>query len=93
VLSGKVALGIVGTESPLEIEVSPDPESASTRLLRAALAGDDTFTLHPQEPVEGWRIVEPMLAAWESEGAPILAYRVGASAASVVQRHSGAVGA
>jgi glucose-6-phosphate 1-dehydrogenase len=93
VLPGKVAFGAAEAESALEIEVSPDPESASTRLLRAALAGDDTFSLHPQEPVEGWRIVEPVLDAWERDDAPILAYPLGASAASVAQGHSGAAGA
>lgn len=52
VLGGRVLVGAA------EYATSPDPESASTRLLRAALAGDDTFTLRAEEPEEAWRIVE-----------------------------------
>jgi glucose-6-phosphate 1-dehydrogenase len=59
----EVLAGTFVTEPPLggppfEFSLSPDPESASTRLLRAALSGDDTFTLSPDEPEEQWRIVE-----------------------------------
>jgi glucose-6-phosphate 1-dehydrogenase len=63
VLAGRLVIGAAGAEAPLEFAVSSDTESASTRLLRAALAGDDTFTLSPGEPEEAWRIVEPTAAA------------------------------
>jgi glucose-6-phosphate 1-dehydrogenase len=56
-------LGGAGAQAPLEFALSADTESASTRLLRAALAGDDTFTLGPDEPEEAWRIVEAALDA------------------------------
>jgi glucose-6-phosphate 1-dehydrogenase len=58
VLAGKLAIMPAGAEAPLEVSISADTESASTRLLRAALVGDDTFTLSPHEPEEAWRIVE-----------------------------------
>src|SRR5262249_20890762 len=58
VLAGKLVIAPAGAEVPAELALSSDPESASTRLLRAALSGDDTFTLSPDEPVEAWRIVE-----------------------------------
>lgn len=58
VLAGKLVIVPAGAEAPVELDISSDPESASTRLLRAALAGDDTFTLSPEEPEEMWRIVE-----------------------------------
>ena len=58
VLAGTLVIAPSGAEAPAELAVSSDPESASTRLLRAALAGDDTFTLTPEEPEEMWRIVE-----------------------------------
>ena len=67
VLAGKLVIGAAGAASPLELAVSSDPESASTRLLRAALVGDDTFTLCPAEPEEAWRIVEPVLQALEGD--------------------------
>ena len=81
---GRLAIGAVGVGAPLEFAISADAESASTRLLRAALAGDDTFTLSAEEPEEAWRIVEPMLQAWEESDGPMLTYEVGASAASIV---------
>ena len=58
VLAGRVVIGAAGADAPLQFSTSPDPESASTRLLRAALFGDDTFTLDAAEPEEAWRIVE-----------------------------------
>lgn len=62
VLAGILALGARGTRTaPMEFEISNDAETASTRLLRAMLHGDDTFALDPREPVEAWRIVEPVL--------------------------------
>ena len=63
VLAGNLVIVPAGAEAPLEVAISSDTESASTRLLRAALAGDDTFTLSPDEPEEAWRIVEPVLDA------------------------------
>lgn len=57
VLAGRLVIGASDADAPLEFAISSDPESASTRLLRAALAGDDTFTLSPDEPEEAWRIV------------------------------------
>ncbi len=59
VLAGTFEMEALLGGAPLEFSISPDPESASTRLLRAALTGDDTFTLSPEEPEEMWRIVEP----------------------------------
>jgi glucose-6-phosphate 1-dehydrogenase len=63
-----------------------DDESASTRLLRAVLAGDDTFALRPEEPEEAWRIVEPVLERWREGDPPMQIYPVGASVADVVGR-------
>ena len=89
VLAGNLLVGGVGSDAaPVEFPISVEVESASTRLLRAALIGDDTFTLHPEEPEESWRIVEPMLRAWEKSDAPMLTYHVGASAANIARRGS-----
>lgn len=87
VLAGNLLIGGVDSEgAPVEFAISVEAESASTRLLRAALVGDDTFTLHPEEPEESWRIVEPVLRVWEQSGAPMVTYRAGASAASIAGR-------
>lgn len=85
VLTGRLVVGAGRSGPALEFPISSDPESASTRLLRAALSGDDTFTLSAEEPEEAWRIVEPILRAWDQTGAPMLTYGVGASVASVVE--------
>lgn len=80
VLAGNLVLGVAGDQATsISLSATGQPESASTRLLRAALSGDDTFTLHPQEPQEAWRIVEPLLQAWEADEEPMLTYPVGAS--------------
>lgn len=84
VLAGNLMVGVAGGQpSSVSLNVSREWESASTRLLRAALSGDDTFTLHPEEPQQAWRIVEPLLEAWEANDAPMLTYRVGASAEDI----------
>lgn len=66
VLAGNLVVGR-GT-SAVEFGIGVDPESASTRLLRAALGGDDTFTLRPEEPEEAWRIVDPVLESRAEPG-------------------------
>jgi glucose-6-phosphate 1-dehydrogenase len=84
VLAGNLVIGLVdGDATSVEFVLSVDAESASTRLLRAALVGDETFTLDPQEPEESWRIVEPLLQAWEKSDAAMLTYPVGTSAATI----------
>ena len=69
VLSGDLTVGVAG--SSVEFSVPADTESASTRLLRAALRGDDTFVLDPEEPEAGWRIVDPIAAAIAGSGAEL----------------------
>lgn len=84
VLAANIVVGLAGDDaSGVEFCFPVDEESPSTRLLRAALVGDDTFTLRPEEPEESWRIVEPVLQLWEETGAPMLTYPVGASAEDV----------
>jgi glucose-6-phosphate 1-dehydrogenase len=86
VLAGTLAIGVRGSDAaPIEFDLSVDVESASTRLLRAALNSDDTFTLCPEEPEESWRIVEPVLEAWEESHTPIPVYPVGASVADIIR--------
>jgi glucose-6-phosphate 1-dehydrogenase len=94
VLAGKLALGIADGQSPaVEFDLSTDSESASTRLLRAALRGDDTFVLDREEPEEAWRIVEPVLAGWEESDSPLPTYPLGASAVDIAGSGEGSGGA
>lgn len=94
VLAGKLALGIADGQSPaVEFDLSTDSESASTRLLRAALRGDDTFVLDREEPEEAWRIVEPVLAGWEEIDSPLPTYPLGASAGDIPGSGEGPGGA
>jgi glucose-6-phosphate 1-dehydrogenase len=80
VLAGNLVFGVAGGQATsVSMNADGEPESASVRLLRAALSGDDTFTLHPEEPQEAWRVVEPLLQAWEAADEPMLMYPVGAS--------------
>jgi glucose-6-phosphate 1-dehydrogenase len=58
VLAGTLVIGDALGGALREVSLPADTESASTRLLRAALTGDDTFTLSPDEPEEQWRIIE-----------------------------------
>jgi glucose-6-phosphate 1-dehydrogenase len=78
---------VIGREddSSVEFALPADQESPSTRLLRDALAGDDTFTLAPEEPEESWRIVEPILERWDESEAPMTTYPVGASVAEIAR--------
>ena len=85
VLAGNLVVGVAGGQAVC-LNVSDERESASTRLLRAALSGDDTFILHREEPQEAWRIVEPLLEAWNANNAPMRTYRLGASAEEIVNR-------
>ncbi len=88
---GYVRLGVLAADlvigreddSALEFCLPVDQESPSTRLLRDALVGDDTFTLDPEEPEESWRIVEPILQTWDETDAPMMIYPVGASVAEI----------
>jgi glucose-6-phosphate 1-dehydrogenase len=63
ILAGDLTVGDVGSRASVEFGVPADAESASTRLLRAALNGDDTFVLDGGEPEEAWRVVDPIVQA------------------------------
>lgn len=89
VLDGRVSAGIVESTPSYEQQLAVAADTASVRLLRAAMTGDDTFTLLPEEPEECWRIVEPVIAAWEN-AAPMPEYPLGAPADGITGRQSGA---
>jgi glucose-6-phosphate 1-dehydrogenase len=48
-----------------------------SRLLSEILAGEPTLSIRGDEAEEGWRIVEPILAAWDADDVPMEEYPAG----------------
>ncbi|WP_432482063.1 glucose-6-phosphate dehydrogenase [Kineococcus esterisolvens] len=77
-------LDLNGAGDPFELEAvemgadlarqEPGPYG---QLLLAVLAGDTRLSAHAAEAEEGWRIVEPILAAWQRGAAPLREYAAG----------------
>ena len=63
----------------LELTLAPQDLSAHARLLVEALEGDPALSIRGDEAEESWRIVQPIVAQWQSEGPPLLAYSAGSS--------------
>jgi glucose-6-phosphate 1-dehydrogenase len=66
---------------PEQIELStvlaPQSPSAYGHLLLDALEGDPSLFVHAEEAEESWRIVEPIVEAWEKDEVPLLEYPAG----------------
>jgi glucose-6-phosphate 1-dehydrogenase len=66
---------------PEQIELStvlaPQSPSAYGHLLLDALEGDPSLFVHAEEAEESWRIVEPIIEAWEKDEVPLLEYPAG----------------
>ena len=50
---------------------------AYSRLLAEILGGEPTLSIRGDEAEEGWRIVEPILAAWDADEVPMEEYAAG----------------
>ncbi len=61
----------------LRAELAPQELSAYGRLLLDVLEGDPTLSIRADEAEESWRIVEPILEAWEKGRVPLLEYPAG----------------
>ncbi|MGY1811341.1 glucose-6-phosphate dehydrogenase [Blastococcus sp. SYSU D00820] len=61
----------------LDFDLPPARLSAYGLLLRELLAGDTTLSISDTEAEECWRIVEPILAAWEAGEVPLQEYPAG----------------
>jgi len=61
----------------LSAELAPQGMPAYARLLLDALEGDPTLSIRADEAEESWRIVEPVLRAWEQNRVPLLEYPAG----------------
>ena len=66
---------------PEQIELStvlaPQTPSAYGYLLLDAIEGDPSLFVHAEEAEESWRIVEPIMEAWEKDEVPLLEYPAG----------------
>jgi glucose-6-phosphate 1-dehydrogenase len=61
----------------LDVHLAPRELSAYGLLLAEMLAGNAALSISDVEAEESWRIVEPILAAWASDEAPLLEYPAG----------------
>jgi glucose-6-phosphate 1-dehydrogenase len=73
-----------GSADPLEPEqveldtvLCPQSLSAYGHLLLDALEGNPSLFVHAEEAEESWRIVEPIIEAWEKDEVPLLEYPAG----------------
>jgi glucose-6-phosphate 1-dehydrogenase len=77
-------LNVGGSADPFEPEqielstvLAPQSPSAYGHLLLDALEGDPSLFVHAEEAEESWRIVEPIIEAWEKDEVPLLEYPAG----------------
>ena len=61
----------------LDHDLAPQELPAYARLLLDALEGDPTFSIRGDEAEESWRIVEPIIDAWENWHVPLVEYPAG----------------
>ena len=82
----RIALGVEinGPGDPFELEhielgavLAPQEVPAYGRLLLGVLEGDPTLSIRDDEAEESWRIVEPILEAWNEGVVPLLEYPAG----------------
>jgi glucose-6-phosphate 1-dehydrogenase len=69
-------------ELELDADLSQDELPAYSRLLLDAIEGDPTLSIRDDEAEESWRIVEPILQAWQAGSSPLREYRAGSDGPS-----------
>lgn len=67
----------------LGAELAPQDPPAYGRLLLGVLEGDPTLSIRADEAEESWRIVKPILEAWEQGRVPLLEYPAGSDGPNV----------
>jgi glucose-6-phosphate 1-dehydrogenase len=79
-----VDVNVGGPADPFKLEqielsavLTPQSPSAYGHLLLDAIEGDPSLFVHAEEAEESWRIVEPILEAWEKDEVPLLEYPAG----------------
>jgi glucose-6-phosphate 1-dehydrogenase len=81
-LAADIALNGTGDPFDLEpahweLELAPQRLSAYARLMLDALDGDPSFSIRGDEAEESWRIVEPIIDAWNHGASPLREYPAG----------------
>lgn len=61
----------------LDLTLAPQEMTAYARLLLDILEGDTTLSIRADEAEEAWRIVTPILAAWQKGEVPMQEYAAG----------------
>ncbi|MGY1856068.1 glucose-6-phosphate dehydrogenase [Modestobacter sp. SYSU DS0290] len=81
-----VEINLNGADDPFDLErraldigLPPNPLSAYGLLLKEMATGDATLSISDVEAEESWRIVEPILAAWEAGDVPLQEYPAGSA--------------
>jgi glucose-6-phosphate 1-dehydrogenase len=74
---GEVALRTAHLPDAL-VRLQPQDLSAYARLLLDVFEGNAVLSIRGDEAEESWRIVEPILAGWSTNAAPLLDYPAGA---------------
>lgn len=70
-------------QTELGAELAPPELPAYGRLLLGVLEGDPTLSIRADEAEESWRIVEPILEAWDKGAVPLLEYPAGSDGPEV----------
>ena len=61
----------------LDLKLAPQEMSAYARLLLDILEGDNTLSIRADEAEEAWRIMTPILEAWQAGAVPMREYAAG----------------
>ena len=90
-LSADLALNGAGDPFRLEpahweLQLAPQEMSAYARLIVDVLEGDPSLSIRGDEAEECWRIVEPILSAWNAGVAPISSYAAGSAGPAVATK-------
>ncbi|HUP73829.1 MAG TPA: glucose-6-phosphate dehydrogenase [Acidimicrobiales bacterium] len=57
-----------------ELELAPHELSAYARLLRDVITGDPSLSIRADEAEESWRVIDPIIAAWNDGVSPLMSY-------------------
>jgi glucose-6-phosphate 1-dehydrogenase len=80
---GRMRLRPVKLELPYELAFSTQPPEPYERLFLDALRGDHTLFTRGDEIESQWRIVDPLLQAWENSDTPPEPYPAGSQGPDV----------
>lgn len=61
----------------MDLELAPQELTAYARLLLDILEGDNTLSIRADEAEEAWRIMTPILTAWQAGAVPMQEYAAG----------------